>query len=57
MSDQPFVSIIMPMYNEAEAIASMLAHLTAVLARKLPQATGAWVMGWRVCGLIKPLVF
>ena len=39
MNEQPFLSIIMPMYNEAEAIASVLAHLTAVLARELPQVT------------------
>jgi len=45
------------MYNEAEAIASVLAHLTAVLARELPQATGAGSWGVRVCGLINPLVF
>ncbi|MCA9872700.1 MAG: glycosyltransferase family 2 protein [Anaerolineales bacterium] len=39
MSDQPFLSIIMPMYNEAAAIASVLAHLTAVLACELPQVS------------------
>ncbi len=39
MNEQPFLSIIMPMYNEAEAIASVLAHLTAVLAHELPQVT------------------
>jgi len=39
MNDQPFLSIIMPMYNEAAAIASVLAHLTAVLACELPQVS------------------
>lgn len=39
MSDQPFLSIIMPMYNEAGAIVPVLTHLAVVLAAKLPQTT------------------
>ncbi|MBE2223836.1 MAG: glycosyltransferase family 2 protein, partial [Anaerolineae bacterium] len=39
MSERPFLSIIIPMYNEEEGIPRLLSHLSATLVAKCPEMT------------------
>ncbi|MBX3056483.1 MAG: glycosyltransferase family 2 protein [Anaerolineae bacterium] len=39
MSERPYLSIILPMYNEAESITAVLPHLVAEMAHHLPEVT------------------
>lgn len=39
MSEQPYLSIVLPMYNEAASIATVLQHLAAEMAVHLPDIT------------------
>ena len=39
MNREPYLSIILPMYNEAESIAKVLRHLTTELKESLPDLT------------------
>lgn len=39
MSDHPFLSIVIPMYNEKEAIPQLLSHLSTTLAAECPNIT------------------
>ena len=39
MSEQPYLSIVLPMYNEAASIATVMQHLAAEMAAHLPDVT------------------